>query len=124
MQQFSYEFLSEGNHQSNQYTKDSWPVIDVRHIRDNPSFGTSSLEDYLEMIDLAWETMRKYGRVVICCVAGRSRSNAIAIGLLVRHLDMSFDDAWKLVYEKVPDARIKEHHIAPLKQVPRVTHQL
>jgi hypothetical protein len=69
---------------------------DVRDLYDGRnSFGDhNTLEDYERKIDLAWDKMQKYGRVVICCVAGTSRSNAIALGVLVRYFKMPFDEAW------------------------------
>ena len=90
IQQFSYQFYNEGNYQPNQYTKSSWAVVDVRDLYDGNSDvdknNNNTLQDYERKIDLAWEMMQKYGRVVICCVAGTSRSNAIAIGVLVKTL--------------------------------------
>ena len=120
IQQFSYQFYSEGNYQPNQFTSSSWAVVDVRDLYNGNSFGNNNnniLEDYERKIDLAWEMMQKYGRVVICCVAGTSRSNAIAIGVLVRYFKMPFDEAWKLVHYKVPIADIHEVHITSLKEL-------
>jgi predicted protein tyrosine phosphatase len=93
-------------------------VADVRDLYDDDS---NSLEDYEKKIDLAWELMRRYGRVVICCVAGISCSNAIALGVLVKHFDMDFYDAWTLVEDRVPIANINPSHISKLKRLFNVT---
>src|SRR3712207_8067886 len=47
----------------------------------------------------------------------RSRSNAIAIGVLIKYFKMSFEEAWKLVYSKVPIANIHEVHVRNLKKL-------
>lgn len=122
IQQFSYQFYSEGNYQSNQFTSSSWAVVDVRDLYDGRySIGNNNnnntLQDYERMIDLAWQMIQKYGRVVICCVAGTSRSNAIAIGVLVKYFKMPFDEAWKLVHDKVPIADIHDVHVTSLKEL-------
>jgi protein-tyrosine phosphatase len=124
IQQFSYQFYSEGNYQPNQFTSSSWAVVDVRDLYDGNSFENNSnnnnnntLEDYERKIDLAWEMMQKYGKVVICCVAGISRSNAIAIGVLVKYFKMPFGKAWKLVHYKVPIAYIQQVHVTSLKEL-------
>ena len=124
IQQFNYQFYSEGNYQSNQFTSKSWAVVDVRDLYDgrysignNNNNNNNTLQDYERKIDLAWDMMQKYGRAVICCVAGTSRSNAIAIGVLVKYFKMSFDEAWKLVHLKVPIADIHQDHVTSLKEL-------
>ena len=61
--------------------------------------------------------MQKYGRVVICCVAGTSRINAIAISILVKYFKVPFDEAWKLVHLKIPISDIHEVHVTNLKEL-------
>jgi hypothetical protein len=122
IQQFSFQFYSEGSHQSNQLTSNSWAVVDVRDLYDGRnSIGknnnNNTLQDYERKIDLAWEMMQKYDRVVVCCVAGTSRSNAIALGVLVKYFKMSFDEAWKLVHLKVPISNIHQDHVTSLKEL-------
>jgi hypothetical protein len=121
IQQFTFKYLQEGNYQPNTLTDTSWVVVDVRNLLDGrnviPSSSDNILEDYEKKIDLVWETMQKHDRVVVCCVAGMSRSNAIAIGVLVKYFKMSFEEAWKLVYSKVPIANIHEVHVRNLKKL-------
>ena len=42
---------------------------------------------YRRLVIEAIELIKQYGKVVICCSAGVSRSNGIAVGVLVKHLD-------------------------------------
>ena len=118
--QFSYKVLNEGLHQTNKYENaiDSWQILDVRDLFDDDS---NSLKDYKEKIDLAWDLIQKHGKVVICCVAGISRSNAVALGVLVKYFNMDFYEAWELVKSKVPIANIDPAHIEKLKQLFNVT---
>jgi protein-tyrosine phosphatase len=114
IQQFSYRVLNEGNHQTNEFTAQSWPVVDVRDLYDD---GSSKLEVYEKKIDLSWQVIQNYGRVVVCCVAGVNRSNAIALGVLVKYFEMDFDDAMALIRKKVPIANIDLLHIVQLKKL-------
>ena len=45
-----------------------------------------------------------------------SRSNAIALGVLIKHFHMDFFDAWKLIEQKVPICNIDLLHIIVLKR--------
>jgi hypothetical protein len=113
--QFMYDYLSEGNHQTNESTPDSWPVLDARDdLYDNDS---NPLEVYEKKIDLAWNLIQKYGKVAICCAAGISRSNAIALGVLVKYFHMNFYDACNLIDSKVPISNIHPGHISQLKKL-------
>lgn len=119
IQQYQYNFLSEGSHQSNTFNSESsWQVIDVRDLYDDDS---NSLEDYDKKINLVWNAIQDYGKAVICCVAGISRSNAIALGVLVKYFHMDFYEASELVEEKVPQANISPVHIEKLKKLFKVT---
>lgn len=50
------------------------------------------------------------------CVAGISRSNAIALGFLAKYFKMDFDEAWALIRKLVPDSRIRSGHISQLRK--------
>ena len=97
--EFSCHKLKDVDYDTGGITNITWPVADVRDLYDDDS---NSLEVYEKKIDLA--LMQKHGRVVICCVAGISRSNAIALGVLVKYGGMDFYDAWGLVKDRVPIA--------------------
>jgi predicted protein tyrosine phosphatase len=116
--EFSCHELKDVDYETGGITDIIWPVADVRDLYDDYS---NTLEDYEKKIDLAWELVQKHGRVVICCVAGISRSNAIAIGLLVKYFDMDFYEAWELVKQRVPRAYINPNHISKLKTLFGVT---
>lgn len=117
--QYQYNFLNEGLYQLRSFNPiRSWPVIDVRDLFDEDS---NSLDDYNKKINLVWDAIQNYGRSVVCCVAGISRSNAIALGVLVRHFDMDFYDANELIKMKVPGSNISPGHIVKLKKMFKVT---
>ena len=118
IREFSYHELKDVDYQTVGITNDRWPVADVRDLYDD---GSNSLEDYDKKIDLAWELIQKHGRVVICRVAGISRSNAIALGVLVKYFGMDFYDAWELIIKRVPRANINPDHISQLKKLFNVT---
>ena len=116
--EFSCQELKDVDYGTGGITNITWPVADVRDLYDDDS---NSMEDYEKKIDFAWELMQKHGRVVICCVAGISRSNAIAVGVLVKHGGMDFYDALELVKDRVPIANINPSHISKLKRLFNVT---
>lgn len=116
--EFTIYELKDVDHETEGIANIVWPVSDVRDLDDDNS---NSLEDYEKKIDLALELIEKQGRVVICCVAGISRSNAIALGVLVKYFDMDFYDAWELVRQRVPRANINPSHISKLKKLFGVT---
>ena len=101
-----------------------WRIVDARTISDE---GTSPVRDYAYLIDigeglLEWiHTYELDMGVVVCCGAGQSRSNAIAIGILVEHFKMDFYDAYELIREKVPIQWILPDHITKLKKLFNVT---
>ena len=116
--EFTIYELKDVDHGTEGIANIVWPVADVRDLYDDDS---NSLEDYEKKIDLAWELIEKQGRVVICWVSGISRSNAIALGVLVKYFDMDFYDAWELVRQRVPRANINPSHISKLKKLFGVT---
>jgi len=110
----TYQFLRDDNYQPNINSPESWKVVDVRRLSDDDS---NSIADYQKYIDLAIDTMIQYGKAVICCSYGISRSNAIAVGVLVKHFKMDFNEAIDLVKKKVGRANIKEVHLTKLKEL-------
>ena len=91
---------------------DFW-IVDVRDMRDE----SQPLEVYQDKIEHAISNLERYGKIVICCGAGQSRSNAIAIGVLMKYRHMDFYDAYNQVTEKVPIAQIEPCHISALKKL-------
>lgn len=45
--------------------------------------------------------------VMVHCIMGQSRSGAVVCGYLMKRYNMSFEDAYKLLKEKKPDADLK-----------------
>jgi protein-tyrosine phosphatase len=91
---------------------DFW-IVDVRDILDE----SQPAEVYERTIQRAITALDKNEKIVICCGAGQSRSNAIAIGVLMKKYNMDFYDAYNLVREKVPIAQIEPCHISKLKRM-------
>ena len=71
-----------------------YKVLDVRHLRDD--WG-NQLEDYKKLIDKGCQLLDENKRVLVACMAGISRSNAIAMGILMQKYGMSFKDAYNEV---------------------------
>src|SRR6476659_4794418 len=112
--EYNYRYLLEGSYQPDQNTADSWKVVDIRRLCDDDS---NTLEDCQKYIDLSIEAIKEHGKVAICCSYGISRSNAIALGVLVKYYDMGFSEALKIIKLKVKVSDIKEIHISKLKEL-------
>jgi hypothetical protein len=98
---------------------DGWYQVDARVLSDLGEENEPG--SYKELISLASVMLRMESKCVIVCGAGQSRSNAIAVGVLVSHFDMDFYDAWELVKEKNPTCYIDPSHISHLKKIFKVT---
>ena len=85
-----------------------WLIIDARILSD---YEVNDIDDYLALIDAALRALYQNHNVVICCGAGISRSNAIALGVLMKHFHRDFYDAVDLIEEKVPICNIDPLHI-------------
>lgn len=96
-----------------------WAVEDVRDLSDGDEENPPWL--YQRHIDNVIEKLERHGRVVIGCAGGQSRSNTIALGVLIERNKMNFYDAWELIKEKVPICNIDISHIVALKQLYNVT---
>ena len=94
-----------------------WYLIDIRDMADD---GTNKLDVYRKRIDEAVELLELHCNVVIGCDAGISRSNSIALGVLVKQ-GMDFYNAWELVRQKVPRCNIDPAHIRKLRLLFGVT---
>ena len=97
---------------------DYWYILDARVISDE---GISDILDYAYLIAYADHMLKGNEACVVCCGVGQSRSNAIALGILVHHFKMDFYEAYELIREKVPIQWIHPDHIAKLKKLFNVT---
>jgi predicted protein tyrosine phosphatase len=95
-----------------------WLFIDARILSD---YKVNDIQDCLSLIDTCSLALNQNHRVIVCCGAGISRSNAVALGVLVKHFKMDFYDAWELIKEKVPISNIDPLHIVALKKIFNVT---
>ena len=93
---------------------DGFRIIDVRMLND---YEGNSNWDYKLNIARVTSYLECNVPVVICCDTGQSRSNAIALGVLVQRFKMGFYDAWELIKKKVPICNIDPSHIAALKKM-------
>lgn len=93
---------------------DGFYVLDIREemldARNPPS-------TYRRLVEQACRLLHQHGKVVVCCSAGVSRSNAIAIGVLVRYCGLDFDEAYDLVKSKVPIANPLPCHLNQIRKV-------
>ena len=85
---------------------DDFRIIDVRTLIE----GDNIPSDYLLNIVRVASYLELGEKVVICCRVGASRSNAIAVGVLVRYFKMDFYKAMEVVVSKVPICNILESY--------------
>ena len=97
---------------------DGFIINDVRYLDD---LGSNPIEDYMSEIARVTSMLRFNHSVVICCEAGQSRSNAIALGVLVYYYGFDFYHAWEIIKATNPTCNIDPGHIAKLKKLFDVT---
>jgi predicted protein tyrosine phosphatase len=86
-------------------------------IREKMKDAPNPVHVYKNLAEEAVDLLNKHGKLVVCCSAGRSRSNSIAIAVLMRYAEMSFDDAYRLVKQKVPIADPLPWHLERIKEL-------
>jgi len=91
-----------------------WPVVDCRDMEDGPG---NPLSLYEEKINEGITKLEKHGRLIVCCIAGISRSNSIAMGILIKKYGMDYIDAYGEIRDKVPYAEIEQAHLNALKKI-------
>ena len=91
-----------------------YSVVDVRDLVDRDGNTNQAI---LKKIDAVVDLLKQNHKVVICCDYGISRSNAIAIGAVVKCFHYDFNEAVKIVMEKTKDPAV---HIDILNSVRRV----
>jgi protein-tyrosine phosphatase len=91
-----------------------WPVVDCRDMEDGPG---NPLWMYEKKIDAACYKIEQYGKVIVCCLAGVSRSNSIAAGVLMKKYKMDYIDAIGEVRDKIPYADMDQAHLNALKKL-------
>ena len=92
---------------------DRFRIIDVRTLIDGPN----PLFDYELNIMRVISYLEIDEKVVICCRLGISRSNAIALGVLVYYFKMNLSQAMELIGSKVPICNILSPHILALQKL-------
>jgi hypothetical protein len=88
---------------------EDWIIIDCRDMKDewNPPII------YAEKI---FQILATNGKAVVCCGAGISRSNAVALGYLLK-IGLTWEQAWTLIHDKGSIAQIQPGHISALKSL-------
>lgn len=95
---------------------DGYKVIDIRGwLNDAPTPSKA----YRWFVQRAGTELQRYGKIVICSSAGVSRSNAIAVGVLMKFFGMSFEEAISLIKEKVPIADPMPCHLEQIARLER-----
>jgi hypothetical protein len=98
---------------------EKWPVVDCRDIIDGPG---NPLWMYQKKIQAAYDRIQWHGKVIICCLAGISRSNSIALGTLIKLKNMDYIEAYGEIKDKVPYADMDQAHLNAIKKLypPRI----
>ena len=92
---------------------DGFCIVDIRMLKNSQS---NSDGEYLLNIVRVTSWLQCNNKVVICSNAARSRSPAIAIGVLVKYFKLDFYNAWEQVRKKVANANI-DYHIMSIKNI-------
>jgi hypothetical protein len=100
------------------FDENVWTIVDCRTLLDD---WPSPIQAYKTLISSAINYLNNDRNVVCSCSAGQSRSNAIALGVLIEYNNMNFYDAWDLIREKNPLCNIAMHHLDVLKHMYKVT---
>ena len=89
---------------------DDFRIVDVRTLVD----GENPLFEYELNIIRVVSYLELGEKVVICCRAGVSRSNAIALGVLVHYFKIDVNQALEQITSKIPMCNILPPHISAL----------
>jgi protein-tyrosine phosphatase len=91
-----------------------WKIMDCRDLFDD---AYNREYRYQRKISQAIEYLEDNRHVVCCCSAGQSRSNAIALGILIEYFKMDYYDALDLIEEKNPICNIAMQHLDAIKKL-------
>ena len=85
----------------------------VRDLKDGKQLSKGQFESKVKHVE---NIIKKGKKAVIICLGGMSRSNAVALAYLVKN-GMNLDEAYNLIREKVPIARINLDLIDYVKKI-------
>ena len=91
----------------------NFKIIDVRMLND----AENKPEDYELNILRVTSELCEGNNIVICCETGQFKSNAIALGVLVKYFQMNLHEALELIKKQVPNSSIDPVHIESLKRI-------
>ncbi|HMH23180.1 MAG TPA: NAD-dependent epimerase/dehydratase family protein [Puia sp.] len=89
-------------------------ILDVRDLVDGIGNPDTLVE---EKISLGVEAIQKQKKLIVCCEYGMSRSNAIAVGIICKVENITFNQGLKLVIESTKEDQIK---LSVLKTVNKI----
>lgn len=92
-----------------------WHILDIRNMLNDDE--TNEPADYIKVAKIANQIAEKHGNVCICCSAGQSRSNSIAVLYLMMYENMTFEDAYKKVDENVKICNISLDHLDKIRDL-------
>lgn len=93
-----------------------WHTLDVRDLSDGGTEGCNEDLAYEKKIDKAISYLKKKKSILLCCAAGKSRSNAIALGILIKYYGMTYGKALEFVNDKA-NAKIRQPHLNAIKRI-------
>lgn len=105
--------MLQGYSECKQGLIDKFRIVDVGTLNDGPN----SLFDYELNIMRVISYLELDEKIVICCRLGISRSNAIALGVLVHYFKINFNRAMELISSKVPICIILPPHVTALQKL-------
>jgi len=79
-------------------------LLDVRDLVDKEGNNKDIIK---QKIEDGLAVLKRGKKLVVCCDYGMSRSNAVAIGLMTYHYNMSFSDAFNKARQQVSERDIK-----------------
>jgi protein-tyrosine phosphatase len=112
--------LLEGYSECKEGFIENFRIVDVRTLVD----GENPLFEYELNIIRVVSYLELGEKVVICCSAGISRSNAIALGVLMHYFKNDVNQALELITSKVPICNILPTHISTLHKLLNVKCKL
>lgn len=102
------------------FINDKYKIVDCRHLKDESG---NSLDDYRNLIRKTVEYLDEFNDVACCCMAGFSRSNAIAVGVIMNYIAMPYHIAYDKVKDKLGSkCLVEQAHLNALKKLEKELH--
>jgi UDP-glucuronate decarboxylase len=79
-------------------------ILDVRDLVDKSG---NDLDYIISKVNFGLELLKGGCRIIVCCDYGMSRSNSIAVGIIVKFYNVSFSNAVDTIKSKVEESGVK-----------------